>query len=68
MSLLGSFMMSLRGQIAAGMVTPLDQDRPTIWTSRSRKPRAACDELPGRVCRSGYGSLEVGGGRDRVDD
>ena len=59
---------SLKTQLLAGLSVPLEDDR---W----RRPRhtawlideARFEENPGRIGRNGLGSLEVGGGRDRID-
>jgi hypothetical protein len=51
-------------QISTGLAVPLyDQsaDRPT-------RRMVLCNEIPGRLCRNGYGSLEVGGRPDQVND
>lgn len=61
---------ALRVQISVGLSVPLDTEagsRP-MMAHRSNKRLDLCEERPGRMCRNGYGSLEVGGLRDQVDD
>ena len=69
LSMLGDCGRALRAQISAGLSVPLDveaDDRRVEGMPTKRLD--LCDEVPGRICRNGYGSLEVGGLRDRVDD
>lgn len=68
LGLLSDFAVSLRTQVAAGLVTPLDDAGTPSGALKPRRDVALCDESPGRICRNGYGSLEVGGLRDRADD
>jgi hypothetical protein len=68
LELLSDFAVSLRTQVAAGLVTPLDDAETPVSVPKRGRGVALCDESPGRICRNGYGSLEVGGLRDRVDD
>jgi hypothetical protein len=70
LTMFSSFMRALRAQISVGLSVPFDAEavnRPTV-AHRPGKRLDLCEERPGRMCRSGYGSLEVGGLRDRVDD
>jgi hypothetical protein len=61
---------ALRAQISVGLSVPLDTE--TVGHPKmapgANKRLELCEERPGRMCRNGYGSLEVGGLRDRVDD
>ncbi len=63
-------MHALRAQIAVGLSVPLDTeaDGRKLMAYRTNNRLDLCEERPGRMCRNGYGSLEVGGLRDRVDD
>jgi hypothetical protein len=68
-TLLGNCGRALRTQISAGLSVPLESDsavRPVAHGPIKRLD--LCDEIPGSLCSNGYGSLEVGGLRDRVDD
>ena len=56
---------ALRTQLAAGLSIPLADDEAPSLNRRARRPTDLCDDTPGRHCRNGYGSLEVGGLRDR---
>ncbi|MFY7914040.1 MAG: hypothetical protein ACOVPA_05165 [Rubrivivax sp.] len=69
-TLLGNCTAALRGQMVLGLSVPLDteEDGRVMTAPRSNKRLDLCEERPGRMCRNGYGSLEVGGLRDRVDD
>jgi hypothetical protein len=69
LALLGDCGRALQTQISAGLTVPLDveaDDRRVDGMPTKRLD--LCDELPGSLCSNGYGSLEVGGLRDRVDD
>lgn len=69
LTMLGDCGRALRAQIWAGLSVPLDveaDDRRVDGMPTKRLD--ICDELPGSLCSNGYGSLEVGGLRDRVDD
>lgn len=69
LTMLGDCGRALRAQISAGLTVPLEvkaDDRRMEGMPTKRVD--LCDEVPGRICRNGYGSLEVGGLRDRVDD
>lgn len=68
MELLSDFALTLRTQVAAGFMTPLDDAETPVRAPKHGQGVVLCDESPGRLCRNGYGSLEVGGLRDRVDD
>jgi hypothetical protein len=68
MEVLSDFALSLRTQVAAGFMTPLDDADTPVSAPKGGRGVALCDESPGRICRNGFGSLEVGGLRDRVDD
>jgi hypothetical protein len=66
---LREFWWSLRLKVVAACTLPLDSEvRPPNLSSNGTRFRSLCDEVPGRHCRNGYGSLEVGGLRDRVND
>jgi hypothetical protein len=63
-----NFALSLRTQVAAGFVNPLGDVARLGVSAKLREGITLFDESPGRICRNGYGSLEVGGLRDRADD
>jgi hypothetical protein len=70
LTLLGNCGRALRAQISVGLSVPLDTEtvgRPKTAPGANKRLEL-CEERPGRMCRNGYGSLEVGGLRDRVDD
>jgi len=59
---------SLRTQLLAGLSVPLEHDgRRRSWHTDWLFDEARFEENPGRIGHNGLGSLEVGGGRDRVD-
>lgn len=58
----------LRTQILAGLSVPLeDERRKHVRRTEWLFDEARFEENPGRIGRNGLGSLEVGGGRDRID-
>lgn len=62
------FFHSLKTQILAGLAVPLEDDRRSLsGTTDWLFDEARFEENPGRIGRNGLGSLEVGGGRDRID-
>jgi hypothetical protein len=67
--MLGNCGRVLRAQISVGLSAPLEaESADRLVTHGPTKRVDLCDEIPGGLCRNGYGSLEVGGLRDRVDD
>jgi hypothetical protein len=57
---------SLRLKVVASLTLPFDNHiRPPTLSLKRTQLQDSLDEAPGRHCRNGYGSLEVGGLRDR---
>ena len=57
---------SLSLKVVASLTLPIDDDvRPSSLSLKRTRFQNSLDEAPGRHCRNGYGSLEVGGLRDR---
>jgi hypothetical protein len=68
-TLLGNYGRTLLAQISVGLSVPLETESADRPEARGLTKRLdLCDEIPGSLCSNGYGSLEVGGLRDRVDD
>jgi hypothetical protein len=64
LTMLGDCGQALYVQISTGLSVPLyDQ-----WADLPTRRMDLCEEIPGRLCRNGYGSLEVGGRRDQAND
>jgi hypothetical protein len=63
------FRRTVIAQVSAGLSVPLDVEANDFRAAAGKTRHLdLCDEIPGRLCRNGYGSLEVGGIRDRPED
>lgn len=65
---LGDLVSSVKCQLAAASVVPLISQDTVDADPRSQRRVDICEDTPGRICRNGYGSLEVGGLRERWED
>jgi hypothetical protein len=65
---LGDLVSSVKCQLAAAAVLTLNSQNTVNAEPRSQRRVDICEDAPGRMCRNGYGSLEVGGLRDRWED
>jgi hypothetical protein len=67
-TMLRDFSRTLLAQIWAGVLVPLDVETSDFPAAPGKTRHLdLCDEMPGHLCRNGYGSLEVGGIRDRAE-
>ncbi|MCA2968207.1 MAG: hypothetical protein INH43_06810 [Acidobacteriaceae bacterium] len=65
---LGDLVSSVKCQLTAAVVVPLNSQNTVNADPRSQRRVDICEDAPGRICRNGYGSLEVGGLRDRWEE
>ena len=65
---LGDLVSLVKCQLAAAAVVPLSSQDTVKADPRSQRRVDICEDAPGRICRNGYGSLEVGGLRDRCEE
>jgi hypothetical protein len=64
---LADLLSAVKCQLAAAALVPLNSQDTVDLGPRSQRRVDICEDVPGRICRNGYGSLEVGGLRDRSE-